>query len=309
MFLQSLQLSEVAGLEAWRLHPKTEPNSPPKAQAEAEPKSKGDVRYTYTDESSMLATGTFCPTDHALGGQADVAGELKDASVTGRVFASFPVLLKEDQRIKGLRAPRVQLRPPAMQPWRKCSPMCALLQPRRAPRLKSGSSEQELPWSYARGRPLRRSYARGRPLRRSYARGRPLRRGYARGRPLRRSYARGRPLRRSYARGRPLRRSFARGRLLRRSYARGRPMHLTHQRWAVVYTIALVRPATHEIEASSVRLYRANLVVSLPENGVTDLFIADAFLWLLGTLPSMLRLSGETVGERSSDCPWARCSG
>jgi len=100
LFLQSLQLSEVAGLEAWRLPPKTEPNSPPKAQAEAEPKSKGDIRYTYTDESSMLATGTFCPTDHALGGQADVAGELKDISVTGRVFASFPVLLKEDQRIR-----------------------------------------------------------------------------------------------------------------------------------------------------------------------------------------------------------------
>jgi len=73
--------------------------------------------------------------------------------------------------------------------------------------------------------------------------------------------------------------------------------HLTHQRCTVVYTIALARPATREIEASGIRLYLANLDVSLPENGVTDQFIADAFLWLLDVLSSGLRLSGEIGGR------------
>ena len=80
-------------------------------------------------------------------------------------------------------------------------------------------------------------------------------------------------------------------------------MHPTHQRCPVVCTIAPVRLATREIEASSIRLYLANLDVSLPESGVTDLFIADAFLWLLDTMPSMLRLSGEIGGREKFRLP------
>jgi len=58
----------------------------------------GKITYTYTDEAPMLATHAFYPIIQGFCSQANVAVELKDISVAGRVLAHFPDFLKEDQR-------------------------------------------------------------------------------------------------------------------------------------------------------------------------------------------------------------------
>jgi len=57
------------------------------------------IMYTYTDEAPMLATHAFFPIVRAFCKQADVAMELKDISVAGRVLANFPECLPEDERV------------------------------------------------------------------------------------------------------------------------------------------------------------------------------------------------------------------
>jgi isocitrate dehydrogenase len=56
------------------------------------------IMYTYTDEAPMLATHAFFPIVKAFCGHANVAVELKDISVAGRVLALFPELLTEEQK-------------------------------------------------------------------------------------------------------------------------------------------------------------------------------------------------------------------
>jgi len=57
------------------------------------------IMYTYTDEAPMLATHAFYPIVKAFCSQANVAMELKDISVAGRVLAQFPDFLKEEQKM------------------------------------------------------------------------------------------------------------------------------------------------------------------------------------------------------------------
>lgn len=57
------------------------------------------ILYTKTDEAPLLATYSFLPIVQAFAAQAGVSVELKDISLAGRIIASFPEFLKEDQRI------------------------------------------------------------------------------------------------------------------------------------------------------------------------------------------------------------------
>lgn len=60
------------------------------------------IMYTYTDEAPMLATYAFFPIVRAFCKQADVAVELKDISVAGRVLANFPENLPEAERLEDI---------------------------------------------------------------------------------------------------------------------------------------------------------------------------------------------------------------
>ena len=57
------------------------------------------IYYTFTDEAPMLATHSFLPIIQAFAGSADVEIEVPDISLAGRILASFPEYLSEDQRI------------------------------------------------------------------------------------------------------------------------------------------------------------------------------------------------------------------
>ncbi len=57
------------------------------------------IIYTHTDEAPALATYSFLPIIKAFAGVCDVAVETRDISLAGRIIASFPEDLSEEQRI------------------------------------------------------------------------------------------------------------------------------------------------------------------------------------------------------------------
>jgi isocitrate dehydrogenase len=57
------------------------------------------IVYTHTDEAPLLATYSFLPIVSAYAAKAGVSVETRDISLAGRIIASFPELLTEDQRI------------------------------------------------------------------------------------------------------------------------------------------------------------------------------------------------------------------
>lgn len=61
--------------------------------------STSKIIYTKTDEAPLLATYSFLPIIRAFAGPAGVEMELRDISLAGRIIASFPEFLDENQRI------------------------------------------------------------------------------------------------------------------------------------------------------------------------------------------------------------------
>lgn len=57
------------------------------------------IIYTHTDEAPALATYSFLPFVQAYASTAGVKVETRDISLAGRIIASFPERLTEDQRI------------------------------------------------------------------------------------------------------------------------------------------------------------------------------------------------------------------
>ena len=57
------------------------------------------IIYTHTDEAPMLATHSFLPIVEAYASTAGVELETRDISLAGRIIASFPDYLTEEQRI------------------------------------------------------------------------------------------------------------------------------------------------------------------------------------------------------------------
>ena len=57
------------------------------------------IIYTHTDEAPALATYSFLPIVEAFANAAGVSVETRDISLAGRVIASFPEYLAEDQQI------------------------------------------------------------------------------------------------------------------------------------------------------------------------------------------------------------------
>lgn len=57
------------------------------------------ILYTLTDEAPALATYSLLPIIKAFTGSAGVVVETRDISLSGRIIASFPEFLKEEQRI------------------------------------------------------------------------------------------------------------------------------------------------------------------------------------------------------------------
>ncbi|NKI32587.1 NADP-dependent isocitrate dehydrogenase [Croceivirga thetidis] len=57
------------------------------------------IRYTKTDEAPALATYSFLPIVQAFAKTADIQLETKDISLAGRIIATFPEFLTEEQRI------------------------------------------------------------------------------------------------------------------------------------------------------------------------------------------------------------------
>jgi isocitrate dehydrogenase len=60
---------------------------------------KPTILYTKTDEAPLLATYSLLPILRAFTAPAGVAVELPDISLAGRILATFPEALREDQRI------------------------------------------------------------------------------------------------------------------------------------------------------------------------------------------------------------------
>ncbi|MEO0334998.1 MAG: NADP-dependent isocitrate dehydrogenase, partial [Pseudomonadota bacterium] len=60
--------------------------------------SKGTINYTITDEAPYLATQSFLPIVEALCKTSDVAIVKKDISLAGRILASFPDALTDEQK-------------------------------------------------------------------------------------------------------------------------------------------------------------------------------------------------------------------
>ena len=61
--------------------------------------SRPTILYTKTDEAPALATYSFLPIVQAFTKHAGINVELRDISLAGRIIATFPDFLKEDQRI------------------------------------------------------------------------------------------------------------------------------------------------------------------------------------------------------------------
>jgi isocitrate dehydrogenase len=57
------------------------------------------IIYTHTDEAPALATYSFLPVVQAYASTAGVSVETRDISLAGRILASFPDFLKEEQRV------------------------------------------------------------------------------------------------------------------------------------------------------------------------------------------------------------------
>ncbi|MGX1748979.1 NADP-dependent isocitrate dehydrogenase [Glutamicibacter protophormiae] len=57
------------------------------------------IIYTHTDEAPMLATHSFLPIVEAFASTAGVELETRDISLAGRIIATFPDYLTEEQRI------------------------------------------------------------------------------------------------------------------------------------------------------------------------------------------------------------------
>jgi isocitrate dehydrogenase len=57
------------------------------------------IIYTHTDEAPALATQSLLPIVQAFASAADVDIELRDISLAGRILASFPEHLTDDQRV------------------------------------------------------------------------------------------------------------------------------------------------------------------------------------------------------------------
>ena len=57
------------------------------------------IIYTHTDEAPMLATHSFLPIVQAFASTAGVELETRDISLAGRIIATFPDYLAEEQRI------------------------------------------------------------------------------------------------------------------------------------------------------------------------------------------------------------------
>ncbi len=60
---------------------------------------KPTILYTKTDEAPLLATHSLLPIIRAFTAPADVAVELRDISLAGRILASFPEALMNAQRV------------------------------------------------------------------------------------------------------------------------------------------------------------------------------------------------------------------
>jgi isocitrate dehydrogenase len=61
--------------------------------------SSPTIIYTHTDEAPALATYSFLPIIRAFTGPAGVRVETRDISLSGRIIAAFPELLKSEQRV------------------------------------------------------------------------------------------------------------------------------------------------------------------------------------------------------------------
>jgi len=57
------------------------------------------IIYTHTDEAPMLATHSFLPIVEAFASTAGVELETRDISLAGRIIATFPDYITEEQRI------------------------------------------------------------------------------------------------------------------------------------------------------------------------------------------------------------------
>ena len=70
------------------------------SQSIAEPtaESTDKIVYTFTDEAPALATASFLPIVEAFTRTADVAVELSDISLAGRIIANFPENLTPQQQ-------------------------------------------------------------------------------------------------------------------------------------------------------------------------------------------------------------------
>ena len=63
------------------------------------PENPAPIIYTHTDEAPLLATYSFLPVIQAYAGVAGVPVESRDISLAGRILASFPERLADDQRV------------------------------------------------------------------------------------------------------------------------------------------------------------------------------------------------------------------
>ena len=61
-------------------------------------KKVSKIYYTKTDEAPALATQSLLPIIEAFTSKAGIEIELSDISLAGRILASFPENLNEEQR-------------------------------------------------------------------------------------------------------------------------------------------------------------------------------------------------------------------
>jgi len=61
--------------------------------------SNSKIHYTLTDEAPMLATHSFLPVVKAFTKTAGIEIEVSDISLSGRILATFPDFLKDDQKV------------------------------------------------------------------------------------------------------------------------------------------------------------------------------------------------------------------
>ena len=71
--------------------------------------SKSTIVYTHTDEAPALATYSLLPIIQAFGNTADIEFVTSDISLAGRILATFPEYLTEEQRIPDALAELAEL--------------------------------------------------------------------------------------------------------------------------------------------------------------------------------------------------------